>query len=103
MHVSIYKSPPALQSYVSSILTVNAVLPPGPNGVVTPYPPSLFQSLLFYCNDRVSMGRPDSEIFEKQPLIVFNGPQLSRVNVHRQLRSIRIDFLLGVIWIIALA
>jgi AraC-like DNA-binding protein len=97
MHVTIYQPHPALQSYVSNILTVDAVLPPGLNEVVTPYPPSPFQSLLFYCNDPVSMGRPDSEIFEKQPLIVFNGPQLSRVNVkvHRQLRSIRIDFLPG--------
>ncbi|WP_432422751.1 DUF6597 domain-containing transcriptional factor [Terrimonas ginsenosidimutans] len=83
--------------YVSNILTVDAVSPPGLNEVVTPYPPSPFQSLLFYCNDPVSIGHPDSELFEKQRLIVFNGPQLSRVNVkvHGQLRSIRVDFLPG--------
>jgi AraC-like DNA-binding protein len=100
MHVTIHIPHPALQVYVLNILTVDAVLPPGIEEVVTPYPPSPFQSLIFYCNDPVSMGRDGSDSFEKQPLIVFNGPQFSRVNVkvHRQLRSIRVDFLPGALY-----
>ncbi len=91
---------PALKEYVLNILTVDVVLMQGIDEVITPYPPSPFQSLIFYCNDPVSMGRPGSDDFEKQPLIMFNGPQLSRVNVkvHKQLRSIRVDFLPGAMY-----
>jgi len=76
---------------------VNAVLPAGTDEVITPYPPTPFQTLLFYCNDPVSMGRSDSGLFEKQPTTVLTGPQFSRVNikVHRQLQAIRVDFLPG--------
>jgi AraC-like DNA-binding protein len=100
MDVNIYTPHPALQEYVLNILTVDAILPPGIDEVVTPYPPSPFQSLIFYCNDPISMGRPGSTIFEKQPLVVFNGPQLATVNVkvHQQLRSIRVDFLPGALY-----
>ncbi len=80
-----------------NISTVNAVLPPGTEQVVTPYPPTPLQSLLFYCNDPVSMGRSENGYFEKQPSTVLTGPQYSRVNikVHRQLHAIRVDFLPG--------
>lgn len=90
----------ALQEYVLNILTIDVRLIQGMNEVVTPYPPSPFQSLICYCKDPVSMSRPGSEIFEKQPLIVFTGPQFSRVNVkvHQQLRSIRVDFLPGAMY-----
>ncbi len=97
MEVKIYIPHPALQEYVLNIFTVDVSLPNGINEVVTPFPPFPFQSLMFYCNDPISMGRTQHGIFEKQPLILLTGPQISRVNVkvHHQLRSIRVDFLPG--------
>ncbi|HOX81837.1 MAG TPA: AraC family transcriptional regulator [Chryseolinea sp.] len=97
MEVKVYIPHPALQEYVLNISTVNALLPEGINDVVTPYPPTPFQSLMFYCNHPVSMGRIEEGNFEKQPLSVLVGPQFSRVNikVHRQLSAIRVDFLPG--------
>jgi AraC-like DNA-binding protein len=67
------------------------------NDVVTPYPPTPFQSLMFYCNDPVSMGRIDRVDFDEQPLSVVIGPQFSRVNIRvkSRLRAIRVDFLPG--------
>lgn len=83
--------------YVLNISTVNVILPEGVNDVVTPYPPTPFQSLMFYCNHPISMRRIEDGNFEKQPLTVLVGPQFSRVNikVHHQLRAIRVDFLPG--------
>lgn len=100
MEVKIHIPHPALRQYVLNILTVDMMLMEGISEVITPYPPSPFQSLMFYCNDPVSMGRPGSEIFEKQPIILFTGPQVSRVNVkvHKQLRSVRVDFLPGALY-----
>ena len=100
MEVKTHLLHPALQEYVLNILTVDLTLTDEISEVVTPFPPSPFQSLMFYCNDPVSMGRPDSENFEKQPLVLLTGPQLSRVNVkvHKRLRSIRVDFLPGAMY-----
>ena len=97
MEVKIYIPHPALQDYVMNISTVNALLPEGISEVVTPYPSTPFQSLIFYCNNPVSMGRVDQPEFDRQPLTVLIGPQFSRVNVkvHRQLSAIRVDFLPG--------
>lgn len=97
MKVKIYIPQPALQEYVLNISTINSILPVGMDKVVTPYPPTPFQSLMFYCNNPVSMERIDKENFYKQPLTVLLGPQFSRVNikVHRQLSAIRVDFLPG--------
>ena len=97
MEVKIYIPHPALQEYVLNISTVNVALPRGLSNVVTPYPPTPFQSLMFYCNDPVSMGRMGSVDFAKQPLSVVVGPQFSRVNikVESQLSAIRVDFLPG--------
>ncbi len=97
MEVKNYIPHPVLQEYVFSISTVDALLPPGDKDVVTPYPPTPFQSLMFYCNNPISMGRPESETFEPQPLTVVVGPQYSRVNlkVHEHLRAIRVDLLPG--------
>src|SRR5690606_26156152 len=95
MEVKIYIPHPALQEYVLNISTVNVVLPNGISDVVTPYPPTPFQSLMFYCNTPVSMSRTAD--FKSQPLSVLIGPQFSRVNikVHNQLRAIRVDFMPG--------
>lgn len=87
----------ALQEYILNISTVNFTLPEGLDEVTTPYPPVPFQSLIFYCNNPVYMGRIDEGNFDKQPNTVLIGPQFSRVNikVQRQLKAIRVDFLPG--------
>lgn len=97
MEVKIYIPHPALQNYVLNISTVEAVLPAGIDSAVSPYPPTPFQSLLFYCNDPVYMARGVQGGFEKQALTVLTGPQFSRVNIKvvKQLRAIRVDFLPG--------
>ncbi len=97
MEVKVYIPHPALQEYVFNISSVNALLPDGIMDVVTPYPPTPFQSLMFYCNHPVSMGRIVDDVFDKQPIALLIGPQVSRVNVqvHRQLTAIRVDFLPG--------
>jgi AraC-like DNA-binding protein len=97
LEVKIYIPHPALQDYVLNISTVNAVLPPGVKDVVTPYPPTPFQSLIFYCNNAVSMSRVGVEEFNDQPFSVLIGPQVSRVNVkvNGQISAIRADFLPG--------
>lgn len=97
MEVNLYMPHLMLQEYVLSISTVKASLPKGINDVVTPYPPTPFQSLIFYCNNPISMGRTGEDSFHKQPPAVLIGPQYSRVNikVHSQLSAVRIDFLPG--------
>lgn len=97
MDVKIYIPHPALQEYILNISTVNVILPEAIKDVVTPYPPTPFQSLMFYCNNPVSMGRINQGNFDAQPLTVLVGPQFSRVNikVHHQLSAIRVDFLPG--------
>lgn len=97
MEVKVYIPDPALLEYVWNISTVNVTLPRESGEVVTPYPPTPFQSLMFYCNHPVSMGRNDTGAFEKQSSSVLIGPQYSRVNikVHQMLTAIRVDFLPG--------
>lgn len=97
MDVILYIPPLSLQEYVLNISTVNVVLPDGLDNVVTPYPPTPFQSLIFYCNHPISMGRIDDTGFDDQPHSVIIGPQFSRVNilVKKQLSAIRVDFLPG--------
>ncbi len=88
---------PALQEYVFSISTVDFLLPEGMKDVAMPFPTTPFQSIMFYCNDQISMGRMNDENFKEQPLIVVVGPQFSRVNlkVHNQVRAIWVDLLPG--------
>lgn len=97
MDVKIYIPHPALREFVLNLSTVNVTLPEGVRDVITPYPPTPFQSLIFYCNNQVSMGRMEKAEFEKQPYAVLIGPQFSRVNIkiQSQLRAIRVDFLPG--------
>jgi AraC-like DNA-binding protein len=100
MEVKVYTPHPALQEFVMNISTIHVVLPEGMEEASSPYPPTPFQSLLFYCNDPVSMSRNLAGEYDKQPLTVLVGPQLSRVNikVHRQLRAIRVDFFPGAMY-----
>lgn len=97
MESKIYIPHPVLKEYVLNISTVYAVLPEGKKEVVTPYPPTPFQTLIFYCQNPISMGRLGNKEFEKQPLSILIGPQYSRVNikVYDQSRAIRVDFLPG--------
>lgn len=97
MEVKIYIPKHALQAYVMNISTVRFTLPGEMLDVSTPYPPTPFQSIMFYCSDPVSMAKSNNSDFEKQPLSVLVGPQYSRVNikVHRKLCAIRVDFLPG--------
>lgn len=118
MQTRLYTPHAALQEYVLNIATVFAELPEGMHSVVTPYPPTPLQSLMFYCNDPVSMGRggegtngtigsnhstdtnsttKTNNSFDLQPLSVLVGPQLSRVNIKvvKRLRAVRVDFLPG--------
>lgn len=94
MEVKQYIPHPSLQQYVLSLATVHFVLP-GAMSVATPYPPTPFNSLIFYCNHPVAMSRTGG--FETQPDTVLIGPQFSRVNIRvaTQLRAIRVDFLPG--------
>ena len=82
-----------------NISTIHVVLPEAADPPPTPYPPTPFQSLIFYCHHPVSMKREEDDLFEKQPETVLIGPQFSRVNiqVHKQLSSIRVDFFPGVL------
>jgi AraC-like DNA-binding protein len=95
MEVKIYMPHPAIQEYVVNISTISVILTE--DSVITPYPPTPFQSMIFYCNHPISMGRTGDFNFNKQPHTVLIGPQISRVNikVHRQLSAIRVDFLPG--------
>jgi AraC-like DNA-binding protein len=97
VNVKIYIPHPALKEFVLNISTVHVELPGGITDVITPYPPSPFQSLMFYCNDPVAMSRSESGIFDAQPLTTLVGPQFSRVNikVHKVLKAIRVDFTPG--------
>ena len=94
MDVKMYVPAGALREYVMNISTVNAVLPAGVGKVSTPYPPTPFQSLIFYCNHQVEMAHVNDGHFKRQPFSVLIGPQMSRVNIRvsNQLRAIRVDF-----------
>ncbi len=96
MNVKIFIPPPSLQDVIVNISTVDVVLPQGIRDVSTPYPPTPFQSLIFYCGHQISMNRL-GETFGKQPVTVLLGPQFSRVNimVHERLFAIKVDFLPG--------
>lgn len=77
-----------------------AQLPAGIREVVNPYPPTPFQTMLFYCSDPVSMGPVAENNYIRQPSVVLLGPQFSRVNikVHKRLQAIRVDFYPGAIF-----
>lgn len=100
MEVIIHIPHPALQEFVINISTVSALLPDGIQEVVTPYPPTPFQSILFYCNNPISMREPGKQDFNGQPDVVLLGSQFSRVSikVHQQLRAIRVDFYPGAVF-----
>jgi len=99
MKINLYKPHLALQQFVLNLSTIEVTLPAGLEGAVAPYPPTPFQSIIFYCNHPISMGR-ETKCFDKQPDTVLLGPQFSRVNIKvaEQLRAIRVDFLPGAMY-----
>jgi len=84
----------ALQDFVLGISAIDLNLPPGVNEVITPYPPTPLQSIMFYFEHPIQMQKLDGSSFEKQSPIVVIGPQYTRVNilVTKKLKAIRVDF-----------
>ena len=97
MEVKIYIPHLSLQPFVLNISTIHVLLPEGISEVVTPYPPTPFQSLIFYGDNPISMAKAGKTDFVIQPSTGLVGPQFSRVNikVHSQLSAIRVDFVPG--------
>jgi len=85
---------PALQEFVLQLVTIDIELPEKSDAVITPYPPTPLQSLMFYGEDRIAVRWPSQKNFSVQPDIVVVGPQYTRVNimVRRRLRAVRVDF-----------
>jgi AraC-like DNA-binding protein len=90
-----YYSPhPALQDIVFAIIAIDEHLPGGISHVITPYPPTPLQSIMFYFDHPILMQKEGSNLFERQSPVVVVGPQYSRVNlkVIEKLTSVRVDF-----------
>jgi AraC-like DNA-binding protein len=83
-----------LQEFVLNIGAVESMLPPDIPSVITPYPPTPLQSLMFYGDDRIQMQKAGTNQFDLQPSVVIIGPQYSRVNIMviRKIKAIRVDF-----------
>lgn len=94
MDHKLYQTHPALQKFVLNITTVDISIPEVLNGVITPYPPTPHQSIIFYGDERLLMQGDKSDIFNLQPSTVIVGPQVTRVNllVKKRLRAVRVDF-----------
>jgi AraC-like DNA-binding protein len=93
-----YYSPhPALQNFVLAIIAIDEQLPGGISHVITPYPPTPLQSIMFYFEHPILMQKEGSSVFERQSPVVVVGPQYSRVNlkVIQKLTSVRVDFKAG--------
>ncbi len=90
----VYIPHPVLQEFVISIIAIDALLPDGVNEVVTPYPPTPHQSIIFYGNHPISMQKEGWNYFNLQPSMVVVGPQYTRVNliVRKRLKAVRVDF-----------
>ncbi|MEJ7821362.1 MAG: helix-turn-helix domain-containing protein [Chitinophagaceae bacterium] len=94
MYSKIYIPHPALQEFVISIIAFDGVLPGGTDEVVTPYPPTPHQSIIFYGNHPIKMQKEGWDHFDLQPSMVVIGPQYTRVNliVRKRLKAVRVDF-----------
>ncbi len=90
----IYIPHPALQEFVISIIAIDGILPDGMDEVVTPYPPTPHQSILFYGDHPIKMQKQGWDHFDLQPSIVVVGAMYTRVNliVRKRLKAIRVDF-----------
>jgi AraC-like DNA-binding protein len=84
----------ALQEFVCTIITFDAEIPAGVDDIVTPYPPTSNQSIIFYGNYRIKMQKEGGDHFDLQPSTVVIGPQYTRVNliVTKRLKAVRVDF-----------
>ncbi len=90
----VYIPHPALQEFVISIIAIDAVLPDGVDEVVTPYPPTPHQSIIYYGNHPIKMQKEGWNHFDLQPSTVVIGPMYTRVNliVRKRLKAVRVDF-----------
>jgi AraC-like DNA-binding protein len=84
----------ALQEFVISIIVIDAVSPDGVDEVITPYPPTPHQSIIFYCDHPIKMQKEGWKHFDLQPSTVVVGPMYTRVNliVRKRLKAVRVDF-----------
>ena len=94
MYSKIYIPHPALQEFVISIIAIDGVLPGGIDEVVTPYPPTPHQSIIFYGNHPIKMQKEGWDHFDLQPSMVVVGPMYTRVNliVSKRIKAVRVDF-----------
>jgi AraC-like DNA-binding protein len=85
---------PALQEFVLDIGTVDITIPDSIEYVITPYPPTPHQSLMFYGDDRIKTQKSTWDHFELTPPVLIVGPQYTRVNIllERRLKVVRVDF-----------
>ena len=90
----VYIPHPVLQEFVISIIAIDALLPDGVNEVVTPYPPTPHQSIMFYGNHPIKMQKQGWDHFDLQPSIMVIGAMYTRVNliVRKRLKCVRVDF-----------
>jgi hypothetical protein len=90
----VYIPHPLLQEFIVSFSCINATLPENNSDIITPYPPTPHQSILFYGEDRISMKKNGMENFEFQASTMIIGPQYTRVNlkVKKHLKAVRVDF-----------
>lgn len=90
----VYIPHPALRDFVISIIAIDAVLPDEINEVITPYPPTPHQSIIFYGDHLIKMQKEGWDHFESQPSSVVIGPMYTRVNliVRKRLKAVRVDF-----------
>jgi AraC-like DNA-binding protein len=94
MHFNVYIPHPALQEFVTSILTINACLPEVGNEIIIPYPPTPIQSIIFHGEFPVKLKKEGDSLFQLKPSTVIVGPQYTRVNllIQERLNIIRVDF-----------
>ncbi|MEO5984506.1 MAG: helix-turn-helix domain-containing protein [Ferruginibacter sp.] len=94
MFSQVYIPHPALQEFVLSIIAIDGILPDGINEVITPYPPTPHQSLMFYGNHPIKMQKEGCDHFDVQPSMVVVGAMYTRVNliVRKRLKCVRVDF-----------
>ncbi len=94
MQSQLYIPHPALQEFVISIIAIDGILPDGMDEVITPYPPTPHQSIMFYGNHPIKMQKQGWDHFDLQPSIMVIGAMYTRVNliVRKRLKCVRVDF-----------
>jgi AraC-like DNA-binding protein len=94
VHFKVYIPHPALQEFVTSILTINASFPEVENDIIIPYPPTPLQSIIFHGNFPIKLQKERDFHFTLKPSTVIVGPQCTRANllIGQRLNVVRVDF-----------